>query len=155
MKAASWLAFSTSNVKIDIYILLLLTQVSVELGPCFILGHILWAVLKMKNILVKQLRVNQHRVTKFNLNVLYFDRDVFQVFGWTSAGFPQKRSSSCDLLPLVALAGSAVPPWTQSCRPLWICLSHQEGWSMCQPLSLPEGGDTKWVFLIATCSTWL
>lgn len=80
---------------------------------------------------------------------------VFQIFRWASSGLPQKRSSSRHLLSLVALARPAVSPWAEGCRPLWICLPHEEGWSLRQPLPLSEGGDTKWVQLIATWSKWL
>lgn len=70
--------------------------------------------------------------------------DYLQVSRWPSAGFSQKRSTPRHLLPSVALARPAVPPWAASGGAVRVRLPHEEGWSVCQPIPLPESRDARY-----------
>lgn len=67
-----------------------------------------------------------------------------QISGWPPAGVPQEGPSPRYLLPPVAMAGPSQPPRAACHWGLWVCLPPQEGWSLHQPLPLPEGGDPRW-----------
>lgn len=97
---------------------------------------------------------------------LFILSSCLQVSGWPSAGFPQKRSPPRHLLPSVALARPAVPPWAASGGAVRVCLPYEEGWSVRQPIPLPESRDARYdslecvySFFICYCgfmaSTWL
>ena len=97
---------------------------------------------------------------------LFILSSCLQVSGWPSAGVPQKRSPPCHLLPSVALARPAVPPWVAGGGAVRVCLPYEEGWSVRQPIPLPESRDARYdslecVYSFFRCycgfmaSTWL
>lgn len=97
-------------------------------------------ILKHMSISSKMLHIVDKHLCLFLFSYL-------QVSGWPSAGFPQKGSSPRHLLPSVALARPSVSPRAAGGGAVRVCLPHEEGWSVCQPISLPESRDARYNIL--------
>ena len=66
-----------------------------------------------------------------------------QVSGRTSSGIAQERASTCDLLPIVAMAGPAKSARIETNWFLWIFLQFEKGGSLCESIPLRKDWITR------------